>query len=209
MSAFNGSGTFVISGSGLPVVTGTTISSTVQNTLNSDLATGLSTAVCKDGQTTPTANLPMGGYKHTGAAAATAAGQYLTYGGNFTEGTYTPDDASGAGLTFTSAFGFYRRIANIVHVWGSLTYPSTADTSGAKITLPVAVADLAIGSNGFQGIVQFNGGGGIPGGSAPNWASIIPNTSTFNMRYAGGVVMTNANLGAGPYGVWFYLCYPA
>lgn len=79
MSAFNGAGTFVISGVGLPYVTGTTISSTVANQLNTDLATGLSTCITKDGQTLPTANLPMGGFNFTGMGPATGAGMPLIY----------------------------------------------------------------------------------------------------------------------------------
>lgn len=57
MSGFNGSGTFNISGVGLPYVSGTTISSSVANQLNTDLATGLSTCITKDGQSTITANI--------------------------------------------------------------------------------------------------------------------------------------------------------
>lgn len=71
--SFNGSGVFQINSSGQPVVTGTTISSTVFNALTSDLATGLSTAICKDGQTTITANIPMAGFKFTGLGAGSSA----------------------------------------------------------------------------------------------------------------------------------------
>ena len=69
--AYNGSGTFLINSSGQPVVTGTTITSTTFNTLTADLATGLTTAITKDGQTTPTANIGMGGYKLTNLGAGT------------------------------------------------------------------------------------------------------------------------------------------
>lgn len=71
--AYNGSGTFLINSAGQPVVAGTTISETVFNALTADLATGLSTAITKDGQTTAIANLPMGGFKLTNLAAGTAA----------------------------------------------------------------------------------------------------------------------------------------
>ena len=71
--SFNGSGTFQINTAGQPVVTGTTITSTAFNALTADLATGLSTCITKDGQTTPTANIPMGSNKITGLAAGTAA----------------------------------------------------------------------------------------------------------------------------------------
>lgn len=53
--SYNGSGTFNINSAGQPVVTGTTISSTAFNAFTADVGTGLSTAICKDGQTTTTA----------------------------------------------------------------------------------------------------------------------------------------------------------
>jgi hypothetical protein len=72
--SFNGTGTFVINSSGQPVVSGTVISATVFNALTADLATGLSTCITKDGQTTPTNNIPMGGFKITGLGAGTVGG---------------------------------------------------------------------------------------------------------------------------------------
>lgn len=78
--SFNGSGTFLINTAGQPVVTGTVISSTAFNSLTADLATGLSTCITKDGQTTPTANIPMGNNKITGLASGTAATDAATLG---------------------------------------------------------------------------------------------------------------------------------
>lgn len=71
--SYNGSGTFVINSTGQPVVTNTVISSTAFNALTADLATGLSTAITKDGQTTATANIPMGTFKFTGLGAGSDA----------------------------------------------------------------------------------------------------------------------------------------
>ena len=71
--SYNGSGTFLINTAGQPVVSGTVISSTAFNALTADLATGLSTAITKDGQTTVTANIPMSTYKFTGLGAGSAA----------------------------------------------------------------------------------------------------------------------------------------
>lgn len=73
--ARNGSGTYALP-PGNPVTTGTTISSTTHNNTLADIATALSDSLAKDGQTTPTANLPMGGYAHTGVGDATARTQY-------------------------------------------------------------------------------------------------------------------------------------
>ena len=78
--SFNGSGTFVINSAGQPVVSGTVISSTAFNALTSDLANGLSTCITKDGQTTPTADIPMGSNKITGLANGTAAGDAANLG---------------------------------------------------------------------------------------------------------------------------------
>lgn len=78
--SFNGSGTFVINTAGQPVVSGTVISSTAFNALTADLATGLSTCLTKDGQTTPTANIPMGSNKITGLAVGTDATDAATLG---------------------------------------------------------------------------------------------------------------------------------
>jgi hypothetical protein len=98
--SYNGSGTFQINSAGQPVVTGTTISSTAFNALTADLATGLSTALTKDGQTTPTANIPLGGYKITGLANATLSTDAMAYGQFTAFGTpgYTTT-ATAAGTT--------------------------------------------------------------------------------------------------------------
>ncbi len=71
--SYNGSGVFTINTAGQPVITGTTISSTTFNNLTADLATGLTTALTKDGQSTPTANIGMGAFKITNLAAGTVA----------------------------------------------------------------------------------------------------------------------------------------
>lgn len=78
--SFNGSGTFQINTAGQPVATGTVISSTAFNALTADLATGLSTCITKDGQTTPTANIPMGSNKITGLGSGTASTDAATLG---------------------------------------------------------------------------------------------------------------------------------
>lgn len=103
MSAFNGSGQFTISGTGLPYVPNTTISSTVANTLNSNLATGLSTTICRDGQSTVTANIPWAGFKLTGLGAGTAATDAVNLG-QVQNSTYAYVAAGGTADAITAAF---------------------------------------------------------------------------------------------------------
>ena len=82
--SYNGSGTFQINTSGQPVVTGTVISSSAFNALTADLATGLSTAITKDGQTATTVRIPFAqGINSSLATDATntTTGSIITAGG--------------------------------------------------------------------------------------------------------------------------------
>lgn len=65
-----------------------------------------------------------------------------------TQGTWTPEDGSGAGLSFTSFSGDYVKNGNLVFVQGSLEYPSTVNTDISKITgLPFGQsATVTVGS---------------------------------------------------------------
>lgn len=65
---------------GQPVVTSTPISSTVFNAFTADITTAMTASIAKDGQTTPTTDLPMGGNKHTGVADGSARAHYATVG---------------------------------------------------------------------------------------------------------------------------------
>ncbi len=71
--AFNGSGLFQIDTAGQPVVAGQTIDADVFNALTADLASGLTTCITKDGQTTVAANIPFGGYRLTGIGYGTSS----------------------------------------------------------------------------------------------------------------------------------------
>jgi hypothetical protein len=100
--AFNGSGTYNLP-AGNPVVTGTTISSSTTNTTNSDIATALTNCITRDGQSTPSANLPMNAKKLTGLAAGTSAGDSVRYEQVLllAGGTMTGAITFAAGQTFT------------------------------------------------------------------------------------------------------------
>lgn len=86
--AYNGSGVFNLYTPGNPTVTGTTISSTWANNTLTDIATGLSTCITKDGQTTVTANIPLGGFKLTNVGLGTASTDAATLA-NLQAGTGT------------------------------------------------------------------------------------------------------------------------
>ena len=114
--SYNGSGTFQINTSGQPVVTGTVISSTAFNALTSDLATGLSTAITKDGQTTTTTRIPFAQGINSSLATdstSTSTGSIITVGGvGIAKALYVGTTANIAGnvlvgTTSTTLSGFY------------------------------------------------------------------------------------------------------
>lgn len=72
--ARDGSGNFSLAEAAF--VNGTTIDADVVNSDLSDIAAGLTQSMSKDGQTVPTANQPMAGFKHTGVGVASARTDY-------------------------------------------------------------------------------------------------------------------------------------
>lgn len=78
---FNGNGSFTpLPPPDYPAVAGTSIIADYFNNVMQDVFDGLSNTLTRDGQSPAQANLPMGGFKFTGAGKATATGQFLTWG---------------------------------------------------------------------------------------------------------------------------------
>jgi len=138
--SYNGSGVFNINTAGQPVVTGTVISSTAFNALTADLATGLTTALTKDGQTTPTANIPMGGFKITGIAAATTTGDALSYGRAATVSTLTNSALTSGRVPYASTAGLLVDSA-------SLTYDGTTLTATTGANFATSSGNVGIGTS--------------------------------------------------------------
>ena len=60
----------------------------------------------------------------------TAAANFLD---DYEEGTWTPTDASGAGLSFSAAVGSYTKVGRMVFATGQVQYPVTSNTANSKI----------------------------------------------------------------------------
>ena len=67
------------------------------------------------------------------SAVVTNLNADMVDGAHYAEGTWTPTDASGAGLTFSTAIGYYIKIGRLVMVQGQVVYPATADGSDSLI----------------------------------------------------------------------------
>lgn len=73
---------------------------------------------------------------------------------DYEEGTWTPADGSGAGLSFTVSDNKYTRVGRIVNCSALITYPATASGINAQITgLPFVVGNYSVGQLiGFFGV---------------------------------------------------------
>lgn len=86
--SYDGSGTYaLVAGLEANLANGQPNDGTEVYAAFADIATALTTAICKDGQTTITANLPMAGFRHTGVGNPTARTQYGSVAG-IQDGTY-------------------------------------------------------------------------------------------------------------------------
>jgi hypothetical protein len=115
------------------------------------------------------------------------------------QSTCTPTDTSGGGLTLTNVSCRYSVSNGIVHVFGTLTYPATANGNGASISLPVSVP------NQSYAVIP----GEVVSGSATAGIKIVAvqNSSNAVFKTTANANVTNANL-TGQF-VNFHLMYPA
>ena len=137
--SYNGSGTFQINSTGQPVVSGTVISSTAFNALTADLATGLSTAITKDGQTAATARIPFAqGISSTLVtdSTSTTTGSIITAGGvGIAKALFVGTTANFGGVATYSA----------QPIFSSLTASSAVATDASKGL--VSVTNTGTGNN--------------------------------------------------------------
>jgi hypothetical protein len=182
--ARNGSGVYSLP-AGNPVITGTTISSTWANNTLNDIASALTASLTSDGQTTPTANLPMGGYVLSGVGSATlrtqsaSAGQiqdsvfqYLTG----ITGTDTIVATAALGMTALAAGQVFRFITAGANT-GAVTINingigAKAITKNGTVALVAddlvadALVQIAYDGTQFQLSTSAGGGGGATGGGS-------------------------------------------
>jgi len=218
--SYNGSGVYSLA-AGNPVVTGTTISSTWANNTLTDIASGLTLALCKDGQSTPTANIKMGTFKFTGLGAGTIAGDSLRFEQLFSQGNPT-DIASAAttdigaqntnflnvtGTTGITSLGTNYNGPKMLKFTGAVTITHNATT----LVIPGA-ANYTTAANTFCIAIPKSTASGTPDGWALiGWeeAANAPGSATTATNIAGGLagsipyqsaVNTTALLAAGTAG---------
>jgi hypothetical protein len=196
---FNGSGSFSPYTPGNPVITGTVISSTAFNATMTDIAAGLTNAITRDGQSPPSANLPMASNKLTGLGAGTVSGDSLRFQQLFSQGapaslpSAATVDIGGqnsvaveiSGTTGITSFGTnyngprYIRFSGVLILTNSATLalPGAANITTAAGDTCIAYPNLA--GNGWN-VVQYQRAANLHAAAGANSdiTSLGNNTST-------------------------------
>lgn len=157
---WNGSGTFSrIYSWQADADAGINIIASRMDTDTDDIAeNGLNNTICRDGQATPTANLPMGGFRHTGAQNGVGAQDYATLG-----------QVQGGNFRFAVAGG----TANAMTASTTPTFSLSASVDGVVLSIRAVGANTSttptIATNGGSALTITKAGaiplvpGDIPG----------------------------------------------
>lgn len=158
-------------------VSNTVISSTAVNSEMDGIATGLTNSIAKDGQTNPTANLPMATYRHTGVGNASARTDYAATGqvqdGSFLWGGTAGGTADALTITLTPAITAYA-------AGQEFRFVASANNTGAAT---LAVNGLAATSIEFGGAALISG--------------VIQSGGVYSVIYDGTVFNLSAVFAAG------------
>lgn len=163
---FNGSGTFSRLFNWLnDFNNGINIDPTRMDSDTTDIANGLSDCVTRDGQSPATANLPMGGFKHTGVADAALQSQYASAGQVQNGSLIWGGTASGTNtITFNitptpAAYATGQRFAFIIANTNSGAVTVNISSLGAKSLTKYGTSALVSGDivAGQICVIQYDG----------------------------------------------------
>jgi hypothetical protein len=123
-----------------------------------------------------------GGLAFPATAVAVANANTLD---DYEEGTWTPTDGSGAGLSLTSTAGTYTRIGNVVSFNCSAQYPVTVNASNFKISgLPFGIS---LDGGASLGYTNYPTSGAL-------FVQVSNATSGLRLFTTSGTFLTNANM---------------
>lgn len=174
MAGWNGSGSFTFPYNWeADAAAGINILATRMDTQFSYVAVqGFGNTLTRDGQGQPSANLPMNGFKHTGAAVATATGQYVVYQ-QITSGLLNAQFidltvGGNLGVTGHAIFSGYVSVDGNATVTGNVVAQSTLTANGVVnanlgASISGAAATVASGLNVSGGQVTIAGAATVGG----------------------------------------------
>ena len=130
----------------------------------SDIANALTTSIASDGQTVPTANLPMGAYKFTNLAKGTIAGDSVNYT-QLTDGTLAPTfgvtivsnsaSATLQAVPRSQADTLYAALAGLSTQTFNVATATTANHAVTKTQFDAGIAGIPVSNGEFRAIWPY------------------------------------------------------
>jgi len=178
-----------------------TASGTAGNTITftQSLAVGKGTSLALEGATS------QSGTGITFPATQSASTDANTLD-DYEEGTWTPNDQSGAGLTFTASGGRYVKVGRLVYWAFRAQYPSTSNTSQAQIgglpylSVSTGASSYDMAGFGTQGLSQ-NYSQSYMSGIPPN---VTKMDRVMSLQSNSSVALNNASLSTQNIYLWGY-----
>lgn len=106
----------------------------------------------------------------------------------YEEGTWTPTDASGAGLTFAAAAGYFVRTGGLVVATAHVVYPATANTSG------ILIGGLPFPCMATPPASMFSAAVSLTTYGTPIAGVVVSSSSNVGFNTFGAGSVTNANM---------------
>lgn len=203
--ARDGSGTYSLPEA--PFVYNTVIDESAVNNNFSDIASALTASLAKDGQTNPSANLPMANFKHTGVGNASARDHYAATGqvqdSSFTWCGTAGGTANVLTLTPSPAITAYAAGQRFSFVASAL---NTSSVTVAVSGLAAKDIKLADGSDPYYGSIRSGGVYAIEY-DGTNFCLTTPTSQSLNATYtttgSGGTYVVTTGSGVTPYDGYF------
>ena len=168
-----------------------------------NFATGLSTCITKDGQTTVTANIPMNSKKFTGLADGSASGDSCTYG-QLSANIAGITELSAGDTTLTATAFNQILVQNTTTTVGTLTLPLLSTTTNTKSITFVnlhATDSHVVQRQGSDTITSITGTGQTSITVKPGETLILMSSGSTGVWFAiDGSAILDDEAGAGPFG---------
>ena len=171
------------------LVTGEVVSATENNSTRNDLAGALNLTMLRNGTSTATANLPMGGYKLTGLGAPTTNGDALSYGAAAVVTTLTSTSLTATRVPYAGTGGLLQDASTFTFDGTTLTAGGFTTSGAISAGTITASGAITVSGGTANGVAYINGSKVLTTGSALTFDG----TTLSSTKFAGAL---NGTVGA-------------
>lgn len=151
---------------GPALVTGDTVSATENNQFRNDVAGAFNLTFLRNGTSTATANLPMGGYKLTGLGAPSTNGDSLAYGAAAVVTTLTSTSLTATRVPYAGTGGLLQDASTFTFDGATLTAGGFSTSGNISAATATVSGNITVSGGTANGVAYLNGSKVLTTGSA-------------------------------------------